>query len=407
MASCAWPSIAYAWTSWYWDCSSLAFSYSRIAARSSSVACATRSAGEEAAKDELEDPAMAQIFPFARGVEADAHAELAVVGAYRHFARLAVVDACDEELLATRQPERLAVLAVEELEREDAHHQEVRAVDPLIRLRDHRAHAEQVRAFRRPVAGRAGAVLLAREHDRRDAGRAVAHRRVVDRHLLAVGLMRGPCSLAALDELVAQTHVRERAAHHHLVIPPPGAVRVELAPLDAVLDEVRAGRRVGSDRARRGDVVGRHRVAEHDEAARAGDVADARRVARHALEIRRESHVRRVVRPSVEVAGRRLERSPALVAGEDVRIRAREHRALDRAGDRRVDLRPRRPEVAEEDVFPVVVLSERLGGEVEVHAAGERIRDDERRRSEVIRLHLAVDARLEVAVAGEDGADDE
>src|SRR4029078_13097491 len=32
---------------------------------------------------------------------------------------------------------------------------------------------------------------------------------------------------------------------------------------------------------------------------------------------------------------------------------------------------------------------------------------DERRRREVVRLDLAVDARLEVAVAGEDGADDE
>ena len=38
---------------------------------------------------------------------------------------------------------------------------------------------------------------------------------------------------------------------------------------------------------------------------------------------------------------------------------------------------------------------------------GERVGDDERRRGEVVRLHLGVDARLEVAVAGEHGADDE
>ena len=38
---------------------------------------------------------------------------------------------------------------------------------------------------------------------------------------------------------------------------------------------------------------------------------------------------------------------------------------------------------------------------------GERVGDDERRRGEVVRLHLRMDARLEVAVAGEHGADDE
>ena len=172
-------------------------------------------------------------------------------------------------------------LAVQELERQDAHHQEVRAVDPLVRLRDHRAHAEQVRPLRRPVARRARAVLLAGEHDRRHAFGAVAARDVEDRAFLAVGEMHRPRSLAALDELVAEADVRERAAHHHLVVAAPRAVRVELAPLDAVLDQVLPGRRVGADRAGRRDVVGRDRVAEHHEHARAGDVLD-RRAARAA-----------------------------------------------------------------------------------------------------------------------------
>ncbi len=57
--------------------------------------------------------------------------------------------------------------------------------------------------------------------------------------------------------------------------------------------------------------------------------------------------------------------------------------------------------------MPVRVAAERLGREVEVDAAGERVGDDERRRGEVVRLHLGVDARLEVPVAGEHGADDE
>jgi hypothetical protein len=106
--------------------------------------------------------------------------------------RLGVLDADDVELLAAREPQRLDVLAVRELEREDAHHQEIRAVDALERLRDHGLDAEQVRPLRRPVARRAGAVLLAGEHDRRHALGLVARGRVEDRHLLAVRQVHCP-----------------------------------------------------------------------------------------------------------------------------------------------------------------------------------------------------------------------
>ena len=81
--------------------------------------------------------------------------------------------------------------------------------------------------------------------------------------------------------------------------------------------------------------------------------------------------------------------------------------AVDRRGDRRLDLGRRRPHVAQEDVRAVGALAERLRLEVDVHPAGERVGDDERRRGEVVRLHLGMDARLEVAVAGEHRARDE
>ena len=45
--------------------------------------------------------------------------------------------------------------------------------------------------------------------------------------------------------------------------------------------------------------------------------------------------------------------------------------------------------------------------EVEVDRAGERVGDDERRRREVVRAHLGVDAPLEVAVAAEHRGGDE
>ena len=56
-----------------------------------------------------------------------------------------------------------------ELQRQHAHADEVGAVDALEALGDHRAHAEQPRALRRPVARRAGAVFLAGEDDQRHA----------------------------------------------------------------------------------------------------------------------------------------------------------------------------------------------------------------------------------------------
>ena len=64
----------------------------------------------------------------------------------------AVLEARDRELLAAGQAQGLEALAVHELERDDPAHQQVRAVDPLVALGDRRAHAEQVRALRGPVA---------------------------------------------------------------------------------------------------------------------------------------------------------------------------------------------------------------------------------------------------------------
>ena len=49
----------------------------------------------------------------------------------------------------------------------------------------------------------------------------------------------------------------------------------------------------------------------------------------------------------------------------------------------------------------MLVLAERLADDVDVHGAGERVGDAQRRRGEVVHLHVGVDAPLEVAVAGE------
>ncbi len=76
-------------------------------------------------------------------------------------------------------------------------------------------------------------------------------------------------------------------------------------------------------------------------------------------------------------------------------------------GDGLRNLLLRRPHVLEVDRLAVLARPERLGLEVHVHAAGQGVGDDQRRRGEVIRPHFGMDAPLEVAVAAQHGRHDE
>src|SRR5713101_10020629 len=158
-------------------------------------------------------------------------------------------------------------------------------MDSLEALSDHRAHSQQERTLRRPVARRPGPVLLAGDHDQGHALRAISLRSFVDGELIAAGEVPRPVTLP-LDELVAQPDVAKRAAHHHLMVAAPRPVAVEVWLLDAMLDEVLAGGTVGRDRAGGRDVVRRDRIAEHREDARAADIGQTLRLRCEALEVR-------------------------------------------------------------------------------------------------------------------------
>ena len=207
----------------------------------------------------------------------------------------------------------------------------------------------------------------------------------------------------AVEQLVAQPDVGERAADHHLVVAAPGAVGVEVALLHPVLDQVLPGRGVGLDRAGGGDVVRGHRVAELGEHPGAGDVDHRRRVGLHAVEVRRLADVGRLRVPLEGLALGRGQRAPALVAREDVRVVLGEHLLGDRAVDRRLDVAGRRPDVAQVDLAAVGRGAQRLGLEVEVHRAGEPVGDHERRAGQVVHLDVRVDPALEVPVARQHG----
>ena len=112
--------------------------------------------------------------------------------------------------------------------------------------------------------------------------------------------------------------------------------------------------------------------------------------------------------PGVSVARRDRQRPPALVALEDDRVGAPEQLRVDRRSDDRPDLVERRPDVGEDTpAGRREPLPERLGRQVDVDPAGQGERDDERRRGEVARPGEGMDPALEVAVARQDGGDDE
>src|SRR5262249_51470043 len=71
----------------------------------------------------------------------------------------------DGHSLGAGQLELIPAHAVEELQRQHAHADQVRAMDALEAFSDHSSHAKQARALGGPVARGAGAVFLAGEDD--------------------------------------------------------------------------------------------------------------------------------------------------------------------------------------------------------------------------------------------------
>jgi len=183
------------------------------------------------------------------------------------------------------------------------------------------------------------------------------------------------------------------------VIAAPRAVGVELAHRDLPLGEIFAGRRVGFERSGGRDVIGRHHIAQKRQNPRALDIGDGARLGGHVLEIGRVLDIGRFRRPVIGFALGGLHRLPFLVALEHVGIfrleRLAGHRALHQFGDFRLG----RPDVLEVDVVAVLVLAQRVSGNVHVHVADQRIGHHQRRRGEVVGAHIGADPALEVAVA--------
>ncbi len=100
----------------------------------------------------------------------------------------------DLENFFAGQPVGFCIFPSTELQRQNAHTDQIRAMNAFVTFSDHRVYAEKARAFRSPVAGRAGAVFLARNNDQRHSFGKIFFRRFEDGHLGAVGQMPGKSS---------------------------------------------------------------------------------------------------------------------------------------------------------------------------------------------------------------------
>src|SRR5918997_1095238 len=194
---------------------------------------------EELAQHRLQDATVPQILDLHRRVHARPDPELrgrAVLagGTYRQLgAGREIGEVLYVIGLRTLQSQTVGVLAARELQGEDAHPDQVRAVDALEALGDDGPYAEQERALRRPVARGAGAVLLASQHDQGHALLLISHRGLIYGGLLPVREVDGVAALSG-DELVAQADVTEGSADHDLVVATARAVGVEVAGVPAL-----------------------------------------------------------------------------------------------------------------------------------------------------------------------------
>jgi hypothetical protein len=146
------------------------------------------------------------------------------------------------ESLRTIESMSISALTSLELERQNAHANEVASVDTLIGLSDHSVNSLEVGALGSPIAGRARAVLVTGQDNELFASILVLLSGVEDSHLFAGGNMDG--SGANLRyHLVDEADIGERATSHNLIITSAGTVRVEvLGGNIAICQETGGGR---------------------------------------------------------------------------------------------------------------------------------------------------------------------
>ncbi len=215
--------------------------------------------------------------------------------------------------------------------------------------------------------------------------------------------MAGDAAFDAGHHFVADADIGKGAAHHHFVVAAARAIAVEFGLADLAFVQIAAGRAGFLDAAGRADVIGGDAVAKHRQRAGADDIGHRGRCHGHAIEIGRVLHIGGRCVPAVGGAAFNLDRLPAFIAFEHIGIARGKHFRGDIGHDHAGDFGVGGPDILEIH-RAVGALADRLNGQIAAHGAGQRIGDDQRRRGEVIGLHIRRHAAFEIAIARQDRA---
>ena len=144
-------------------------------------------------------------------------------------------------------------------------------------------------------------------------------------------------------------------------------------------------------------------VAEHRQYACIDNIDDWLGLLLHAFEIGRILNVGRAHVPAIGFAFHGFDLAPVGVALEHVGVAFLEDRRGHELLHQRVDLFGGRPDVLQVNRLAVLAIAERFDREILGHRSGQRIGHHQRRRREVIGLHVRADAAFEIAVTRQHG----
>lgn len=148
-------------------------------------------------------------------------------------------------------------------------------------------------------------------------------------------------------------------------------------------------------------MVGSNRVSKVQEAVRVFNELDDGQVLSEGFEERGVVDVGALLLPLLAVGLGGLECVPAGSALADFVIHLREHVRLHVFVHSLGHFFSTRPDVAQEYILAILVLSDRFGLKVDVRTSGKCIRNYQRRRCQVCSLDVSMNAGFEVAVSGQ------
>ena len=295
--------------------------------------------------------------------------------------------------------EGLGCCSLVELEREDAHADEVGSVDTLVAGGNDCFHAEETCSFGGPITAAAGAVFLTSDDDERGLLRLILARGVVDAHALVIGLVESLTTLHAGKHEVFDAHVGKSAAGHDAVIASAAAIAVEVILGDSVFAEEAACWGLLLDGSSRRDMIGRNRVTEDAQRTGSGDRSDHAGFHTEVFEEGGLLDVGALGIPLIDLSGRGTDLVPLGILSCEIAVQCGKHLRCEGAAQCVANLGEAGPDVLEEDLFPFLAFADRLLGEVYVNSTCQREGDHKGGGHQEVGLDILVNAGLKVTVA--------